>query len=95
LPSLPNVPTVAESGFAGFEADQWYGLVAPAGTPVEVIRRLNELANTGLKHPDVVKQMAGEGAVPIGGTPQAFGNLIKTEIPRWREVVQVSGMKVD
>ena len=95
LPSLPNVPTVAESGFAGFEADQWYGLVAPAGTPAEVIRRLNELANTGLKHPDVVKQMAGEGAVPIGGTPQAFGNLIKTEIPRWREVVQVSGMKVD
>lgn len=95
LPSLPNVPTVAESGFAGFEADQWYGLVAPAGTPAEVIRRLNELANTGLRHSDVVKQMVGEGAVPIGGTPQAFGNLIKTEIPRWREVVQVSGMKVD
>jgi len=95
LPSLPDVPTVAESGFAGFEADQWYGLVAPAGTPAELIRRLNDLANRGLKQPEVLKQMATEGAVPLGGTPLAFGHLIKSEIPRWAEVVRASGMKVD
>jgi tripartite-type tricarboxylate transporter receptor subunit TctC len=95
LPALPDVPTVAESGFAGFEADQWYGLVAPAGTPPQVIKRLNDAANIGLKNPDVAKQLAVEGAVPLGGTPQAFGNLIKSEIPRWREVVQASGMKID
>jgi tripartite-type tricarboxylate transporter receptor subunit TctC len=95
LPALPDVPTVAESGFPGFDADQWYGLVAPAGTPTEVIKRFNEAANLGLKNPDVLKQLATEGAVPLGGTPQAFGNLIKSEIPRWREVVQASGMKID
>lgn len=95
LPALPDVPTVAESGYAGFEADQWYGLVAPAGTSTEVIKRLNDAANLGLKSPDVLKQLATEGAIPIGGTPQAFGNLIKSEIPRWREVVQASGMKID
>ncbi len=95
LPALPDVPTVAESGFAGFEADQWYGLVAPAGTSAEVIKRLNDAANIGLKSPDVLRQLATEGAVPLGGTPQSFGNLIKSEIPRWREVVQSSGMKID
>lgn len=95
LPSLPDVPTVAESGVTGFEADQWYGLVAPAGTPTDVIQRLNEATNAALKHPDVAKQLATEGAVALGGTPQAFGVLIAREIPRWREVVKASGMKMD
>ena len=95
LPALPDVPTVAESGFPGFEADQWYGLVAPAGTPADVIKRLNEAANVGLKHPEVAKALATEGAVPLGGSPEAFGALIAREIPRWREVVKASGMKLD
>ena len=95
LPTLPDVPTVAESGFPGFEADQWYGLVAPEGTPAEVIKRLNEAANAGLKRPDVAKSLATEGAEPLGGTPEAFGALIAREIPRWREVVKASGMKLD
>jgi tripartite-type tricarboxylate transporter receptor subunit TctC len=95
LPALPDVPTVAESGFPGFEADQWYGLVAPAGTPADIIKRLNETANAGLKHPDVAKALATEGAVPLGGSPEAFGALIAREIPRWREVVKASGMKLD
>jgi len=95
LPALPDVPTVAESGFPGFEADQWYGLVAPAGTPTDAIKRFNEAANAGLKHPEVLKALATEGAVPLGGTPEAFGALIAREIPRWREVVKASGMKLD
>jgi tripartite-type tricarboxylate transporter receptor subunit TctC len=95
LPALPDVPTVAESGFPGFEADQWYGLVAPAGTPTDVIKRLNAAANVGLQRPEVMKSLATEGAIPLGGTPQAFSALIASEIPRWREVVTASGMKLD
>ena len=95
LPTLPDVPTVAESGFPGFEADQWYGLVAPAGTPPDIIKRLNDVANAGLQRPEVAKSLASEGAVPLGGTPQVFGALIAREIPRWREVVKASGMKLD
>jgi tripartite-type tricarboxylate transporter receptor subunit TctC len=95
LPTLPDVPTVAESGFPGFEADQWYGLVAPAGTPADTIKRFNEAANAALQRPDVAKSLATEGAVPLGGTPKAFGDLIAREIPRWREVVKASGMKLD
>lgn len=95
LPGLPDVPTVAESGFAGFEADQWYGLVAPAGTPADVIKRLNEAASAALKHPEVAKALATEGAAPLGGPPEAFASLIASEIPRWREVVKASGMKLD
>lgn len=95
LPTLPDVPTVAESGFAGFEADQWYGLVVPAGTPGSVLKRLNEAANAGLKHPEVLRSLSTEGAVALGGSPEAFGQLIAREIPRWREVVKSSGMKLD
>lgn len=95
LPTLPDVPTVAESGFPGFEADQWYGLVAPAGTPPDIIKRLNDVANAGLQRPEMAKSLASEGAVPLGGTPQVFGALIAREIPRWREVVKASGMKLD
>lgn len=95
LPSLPDVPTVAESGYPGFEADQWYGVVAPAGTPPAVLKRLNEAANQGLKHPEVLKSLLSEGAVPMGGAPEVFSRLIAAEIPRWREVVKASGMKLD
>ena len=95
LPTLLDVPTIAESGFPEFEADQWYGLVAPAGTPAAVIKRLNEVANAGLKNPDVVRSLTTEGAVALGGSPEAFAKLIAREIPRWREVVKASGMKLD
>ncbi len=95
LPSLPDIPTVAESGYPSFEADQWYGLMAPAGTPPAVLKRLNELANQGLKHHDVLKSLLSEGAVPMGGSPELFGRLIAAEIPRWREVIKASGMKLD
>lgn len=95
LPQLPEVPTVAESGHAGFEADQWYGLVAPAGTPAAVVTRLNAEVNKALALPDVQQQLATEGAVPMPGTPQAFGELIAREIPRWAEVVKAGNVKAD
>jgi tripartite-type tricarboxylate transporter receptor subunit TctC len=92
---LPDVPTVAESGYAGFEADQWYGLVAPAGTPADVVARLNGIVNRSLALPDVAQQLATEGAVPVPTTPAAFGELIAREIPRWREVVKAGNVKPD
>ena len=92
---LPDVPTVAESGYPGFEADQWYGLVAPAGTPADVVNRLNAIVNRALALPDVAQQLATEGAVPMATTPAAFGELIAREIPRWREVVKAGNVKAD
>lgn len=95
IPALPDVPTVAESGYPGFEADQWYGVVAPAGTPAAVVSRLNAEINKALALPDVAQQLAVEGALPTPGTPQAFGDLIRREIPRWAEVVKAGNVKPD
>lgn len=92
---LPDVPTVAESGYPGFDADQWYGLVAPAGTPSETVSRLNAIINRALLLPDVAQQLSTEGAVAVPTTPAAFGELIAKEIPRWREVVSAGNVKPD
>ena len=95
LAALPDVPTVAESGFAGFEADQWYGVVAPAGTPAALIARLNAEINRALALPDVAQQLAMEGALPMPGTPKAFTDLITRELPRWAEVVRAGKVTAD
>jgi len=92
---LPDVPTVAESGIPGtqgFEADQWYGLVAPAGTPAARIQRLNAELNKVLASPAVAQQLAGEGAIPTPRTPEAFRELIAREVPRWGSVVKAANM---
>ncbi len=93
--ALPDVPPGAESGYPGFEADQWYGVVAPAGTPAGVVARLNAEINKALALPDVAQQLAVEGATPMPGTPQAYGALIAREIPRWAEVVRAGNVKPD
>ena len=95
LAALPDVPTVAESGYPGFEADQWYGIVVPAGTPAAVISRLNAEINKALTLPDVARQLAIEGATPMPGTPKAFADLIASEIPRWAAVVKAGNVKPD
>jgi tripartite-type tricarboxylate transporter receptor subunit TctC len=89
------VPTVAESGYPGFDADQWYGIVAPAGTPDGVVARLNAEINKALQTPAVAEQPAGEGAIPTPSSPKAFGDLIAREIPRWAEVVKAGNVKAD
>jgi tripartite-type tricarboxylate transporter receptor subunit TctC len=93
IAALPDVPTVAESGWPSFEADQWYGIVAPAGTPAALVSKLNAEINKALALPDVAQQLATEGAVPVPGTPQAFGALIQREIPRWAEVVKAGNVR--
>ena len=95
IASLPDVPTVAESGYPGFEADQWYGVVAPAGTPAAVVARLNAEINKALALPEVAQQLAVEGAVPTSATPQAFRELIQRELPRWADVVKAGNVKAD
>tara|TARA_B100001105_G_C22359072_1_gene429379 strand:+ start:221 stop:1189 length:969 start_codon:yes stop_codon:yes gene_type:complete len=92
---LPNVPTINESGYKGFDAVTWFGLLAPAGTPKEVVTRLNAEFNKALKQPELAKRLSDEGADPAGGTPEQFAALIKEEIPRWGKVVKDSGAKID
>ena len=92
---LPNVPTINESGYKGFDAVTWFGLLAPAGTPKDVVARLNAEFNKALKAPELGKRLADEGADPVGGTPEQFAALIKDEIPRWGKVVKDSGAKID
>lgn len=90
LPSLPEVPTVAESGYPGFQADQWYGIVAPAGTPAARVQQLNAELDRTLQDAAVAKQLSAEGALPMPGTPEAFRSLIASELPRWGEVVKAA-----
>jgi tripartite-type tricarboxylate transporter receptor subunit TctC len=92
---LPNVPTINESGYKGFDAVTWFGLLAPAGTPKDVIAKLNAEFNKALQQPELRKKLGDEGADPAGGTPEQFASLIKDEIPRWGKVVKESGAKVD
>jgi tripartite-type tricarboxylate transporter receptor subunit TctC len=95
---LPDVPTVAESGVAGtrdFEADQWYGLVAPAGTPADIVATLNQHVNKALTSEGVRARLAAEGAEATPATPQAFGQLIAREIPRWARVVKAAQIRVE
>ena len=92
---LPNVPTINESGYKGFDAATWFGLLAPAGTPKDVIAKLNAEFNKALKVPELNKRLSDEGADPAGGTPEQFAALIKDDIPRWGRVVKESGAKVD
>jgi tripartite-type tricarboxylate transporter receptor subunit TctC len=98
LAVLPDVPTVAESGVPGtkgFEADQWYGLVAPAGTPPAVVALLNQHVNKALASEEVRLRLAAEGAEATPTTPQAFGQLIAVEIPRWEKVIKRAQIRVE
>jgi tripartite-type tricarboxylate transporter receptor subunit TctC len=92
---LPKVPTIAESGFKGFDATTWFGLLVPAKTPPEIVKRLNEEVNTVLKDPEVRAKLATEGGEVLGGTPEQFAALLKADIGRWGKVVKDSGAKVD
>jgi tripartite-type tricarboxylate transporter receptor subunit TctC len=92
---LPQVPTINESGFSGFDAVTWFGFVAPAGTPKDVIARLNTEFNKALALPDLRKKLGEQGADPVGGTAEQFATLIKNDLVRWGKVVKESGARVD
>ncbi len=89
--SLPDVPTVAERGYPGFEAGSWFGFFAPKGTPAEVVATLNKAVNEFVGVPAMEASLVKEGADPAGGSPQAFAAFVKSEHEKWRVVVRESG----
>ena len=91
----PTTPTIAESGYKDFEAVTWFGVVAPAGTPKDIITELNKQINIALKTSDVKKRLSEQGADVQGGTAEQFSNQIKTELLRWGPVVKETGAKAD
>jgi tripartite-type tricarboxylate transporter receptor subunit TctC len=92
--AAPDLPTVAESGYPGYEVTNWHGLVAPKGVPKDVVDRLNREINALIQAEDMKKHMETEGLEPAGGTPARFGEILKSEAARWAKVVQQAGIKV-
>jgi tripartite-type tricarboxylate transporter receptor subunit TctC len=92
---LPQVPTIAESGYKGFDAVTWFGIAGPAKLPADVVARLNTEINKALKTPDLLKKLSDQGADVAGSTPEQFAQLIRDDIARWGKVVKESGAKVD
>src|SRR5690606_24787264 len=92
---LPEVPTLSESGLPGFEAVAWFGLVAPAGVPRQVVDTINKEANKILALPEVQKQLIGQGFEIMGGSPETFERFLKDEIEKWRDIVKKSGATVN
>ena len=86
--ALPDVPTVAESGFAGFQSSLWYALLAPAGTPTAVIQRLNNEVARIVGQPAFSEQLLAQGAEPIGNRPKEVAGFLRADIERWRKVVR-------
>lgn len=93
LPSLPDVPTLAEGGLADFESVGWFGLVAPAGTPVDVVARLNDAFVKALKDPSVVEKIRSLGAEPAPMSPEQFARFIASESEKWGRLVKEAGIK--
>jgi len=95
VPSLPDVPTIAESGYPGFETSQWYGILLPAGTPAPIVERLHREIVAALAKPDTTRRIVEDGGVAVGNTPAEFAALIAREEKRWGEVVRSAGVKPD
>lgn len=95
FPLLPDLPTVAESGLPKFEALTWNGIMVPAGTPQEIIQRLNREVDGILKMPDVKTRLNNSGLEPVGGSPEQFGTLIAAEAKKWSEIIRRTGAKLD
>ena len=95
LPSIPDVPTIAEQGYAGFETSQWYGLSAPAKTPPAIIKRLSDEAAKAAKSAVVAERFKADDAEAVGSTPQEYADFVAREQARWKEVIQKAKIKID
>jgi tripartite-type tricarboxylate transporter receptor subunit TctC len=92
---LPDLPTLAESGYPGFEAMLWNGILVASGTPRALIDRLNGTINAILSHPDARNRITGAGLDPAGGRPEAFAALIKSEAARWAPLIHKLAIRLD
>ncbi len=95
LKLMPDLPTVAESGLSGFSASGWYGMMAPAATPRDIIAKLNAEVTRVLRLPDIADRLNSMAAEPAPGTPEQFGAFIRSEIDKWAKVVKAANMKAD
>ncbi len=93
LPYLPDVPTIAELGFPGYEISSWQGVFAPAGTPKDVVAKINGELVRMLNVPEIRRRISQEGADPVGSTPDAFATRVKNEITKWTKVIKTSGIQ--
>jgi len=94
--AMPDLPTIEEAaGLKGFEASSWFGLLAPAGTPVDIVNRIQQEVAKSLNTPAIKEKMLAQGAIPSGNTPAQFATLIESEHKKWAVVVKASGAKVD
>jgi tripartite-type tricarboxylate transporter receptor subunit TctC len=93
--SLPDVPTVAESGYKDFDVSTWYGLFMPAGTPAAIVTTMNTKVNELLATPEMKAAIQAQGAEPVAMKPEAFANLLKTDYAKWKVIVQSSGAKIE
>jgi tripartite-type tricarboxylate transporter receptor subunit TctC len=94
-PAYPNLPTVAELGYPGFDVSTWYGLMAPAGTPAEIVTKLNREVDRILTLPDVKEKLNSVGAEDGGGSPEQFGKFVRDEIAKYSKIVKEAGVKLD
>jgi tripartite-type tricarboxylate transporter receptor subunit TctC len=94
VPFAPDLPTLAEAALPGFEAVQWYGLVAPAKTPEAIVQRLNAEINGFLDSPEIAENLKNDGALAIKATPAQFAAHIKSEIDLWRDVIKKAGITI-
>jgi tripartite-type tricarboxylate transporter receptor subunit TctC len=92
--SMPDIPTVAERGFPGFDSGSWFGMLAPKGTPDAIIQQINKAVNEIIAQPALQQQMIKEGADPVGGTAEWFGQFHKKEYERWKQIVIDSGASI-
>jgi len=91
----PDIPTLDESGLPGFSITAWIGVVTPKGTPSDVVQKLNREIGGALKDPQFVRQISSIGIDPLGSTPDEFAAFLRKEIPRWKQIVQEAGVKVE
>jgi tripartite-type tricarboxylate transporter receptor subunit TctC len=93
--AAPEIPTVAESAVPGYEFDVWYGLLFPAGTPRQILTKVNADVNAALTSPALAQKFAAVGLEPAGNTPEEFAKMLRSEIAKWRKVVEVANIKVE
>jgi len=93
VPALPDVPTLAESGFPGVEDYTWVGIFFPAGTPPAIVQKLNEAVNRAIRSPDIRERLDQLAFEPVGGSPREFADYVRTEIPKWAKVMRDANVK--
>ena len=94
-PAMPDVPTMQEAGLKGVEVTVWYGVLAPAATPRNIVKTLSEAIIKATKSPDIRQRLLDQGAEPVGSTPAEFDKILREEVAKWVDVIRASGIRPD